>query len=110
MTHQSATKSAQRPAPTLSSLSGAGRDKPKFYAETRNTYGQWCPCWFAEPPEVKNGRVYRKDGVGPMIRPMGVGPDGKPTYCKPVPAYLAALTLDQLFQVLSPDGRLQATG
>ncbi|GGX62969.1 hypothetical protein GCM10007385_35120 [Tateyamaria omphalii] len=80
-------------------------DKPMYYAETRNTYGQWVPCRLASIPVVKKGRIERPNGTGPRIRPMGDGPDGKPSYVKEIPRNYAHLTLDQLFHVLSPDGK-----
>ncbi|MEM1363595.1 MAG: hypothetical protein AAGF94_18115 [Pseudomonadota bacterium] len=77
-------------------------DKPMFYAETRNTFGQWVPCRLRKPPEVNKGRIVRANSVGPLVRPMGDG------YCKEIPSGYAHLNLDQLHQVLSPDGRSTA--
>jgi len=100
---QTATPDGGATPPTPSS-----GDKPTYYAETKNTYGQWVPCKLAEPPRVKKGRIERASGTGPRIRPMGDGPDGTPTYVKAIPGNFSHLTLDQLFHVLSPDGKFTA--
>lgn len=106
---QTAAQTATRPAPASSSLPGAGRKRPAFYAEYRNTYGAWVPCLFVDPPRVdERDRQLRTSSVGPVMRQMGTDERGK-VFCKAIPPYLAHLTLDQLHAVLSPDGRLAAT-
>lgn len=110
-TPQRAERSAERPAPTYSSLSGAGREKPMYYAETRNAFGSWCPIRLAKVPNVdKRGRMIRRDSVGPKIRPMGADDDGKPSYVRKINRGHVGLSLESLHARYSPDGRLQATG
>lgn len=107
---QTAAQTAPRPAPTSSSLSDAGREKPAYYGEQKTGMGSWSPVRFTEPPAVdKRNRLKRASGVGPILRQMGTDESGGKAFCKPIPKYLSHLTLDQLFAVLSPDGHLAAT-
>lgn len=71
-----------------------------FYYETKNSRGEWSPVKVADKPEVttKNGREYikRVEGVGPEIRAV-----------REIPHYHEHLTLGQLYETLSPDGRFR---
>lgn len=80
----------------------------QFYAETKSINGQWIPCTMREAPEVKNGRIKRTNGIGPRIRPMGDGPEGKPAFVVQIDKDRAHLPLSVLSGFYSPDHKRNA--
>lgn len=80
-----------------------------FYAELKTHTGRWTPTKFYEVPNVKDGRLNRISGHPPAIRPMGTDANGKPVFHKVIHRDHGHLTLDQLREVYSPDGKFQAT-
>jgi len=73
-----------------------------FYAEVKNGYGNWTPIKLASEPTVSKGRIVRAETVGQIIRKMDNG------YTKPIPQHYSQLTLAQLYNVLSPDGKFRS--
>ena len=68
---------------------------PFFYEE--KSMGEWRPVLSAEKPTVKKGRILHATGVGPEIRALSQ-----------IEPWMKKLTLDEIRELLSPDGRFCA--
>lgn len=70
-----------------------------FYYEQASVGGQWEPVKSPTEPEVRNGRQVRNDSTGPKIRAVQRINQGH-----------ERMTLNQLRDCYSPDGKFRMTG
>ncbi len=68
-----------------------------WYFEQAGMDGTWQPVTAAAKPITKHGRMVKSVGVGSRIRAI-----------REVPEHLHHLTLDQLRELFSPDGKFAA--
>lgn len=68
-----------------------------WFFEQAGTDGTWQPATAADRPATKHGRMVRNGGTGPRVRAI-----------TEVPKYLRHLTLDQMREIFSPDGKFAA--
>ena len=72
---------------------------PDLYYHETFTAGRWWPRTSSEPPKLdRNGRQIRSDGVGKRVRAV-----------HKVPPYLHHLTLNQMRELFSPQGKFRMT-